>query len=483
MPGKAGADSRTERGIDKTATRIQGLDEILHGGIPTGRVTLVSGGPGAGKSILGQEFLYRGALAGHPGIFVSFEESAECIRQNVGSFGWDIETLESAGKLFLLEGLVPPEAAISGDFNLKGFLAIIEGKAVEMGAKRIVIDALDVLMSIFGEPRKEYQQTLALHRWLNRLRMTVVLTTKKVYSAENISPYHYLDFMSDCVICLEQRIRQQVNTKRLQVIKYRGSGYGANEYPFLITDKGMFFNTVSQMQLNYSYPSTRMSSGSRALDEFLGGGYQAGTCILISGSTGTGKTALASTFARSASKSGQKVLYINYEESVEGMLAGVGSIGIDLRGSTRDGSLRIVALMPESRGVEEHLYHIVKTVSDFEPDHLVIDAISAGKRIAGDNAAFDFIMRIIHFCKQKGITAVLINQSESEPILAEISGIGISSVIDTVIVLYYKDIGNETGRILKVVKSRGSRHSNKYHSFALSGSGLQFGTRQAEKGL
>jgi circadian clock protein KaiC len=478
-----GQKSSTKKatGIPKTATQIEGLDEILHGGLPEGRIALVGGGPGAGKTVFGLEFLYRGALSGDPGILLSFEESTENIRQNSLSFGWDLAFLEKAGKLFLMEGQIDPEAVISGDFNLKGLLAIIEGKAKEMGAKRIVIDALDILMRVFNDPNREQKQILALHQWLKKQGMTAVLTTKNLKATDVSSPYDYLDFMADCVIYLDQRIRDQVNTKRIQVIKYRGSGYGSNEYPFLIADNGMYFNPISDMVLRYESPSQRISSGNQFLDEILGGGYLGGTCILISGATGTGKTSIASTFARSACEKKQKVLYVNYEESQDGMIAGMLSIGIDLRPAIQGSSLWVMAAMPESLGIEEHLYHKLRAIKSFQPHHLVVDAISACKRIAGEKASFDFIMRLVHFCKQRGITTILINQMRNAPEAYEISGIGISSVIDTIVTLHYKDGGNETNRLLQIKKSRGSKHSNRYYNFMLTDDGIQFDRMQPEK--
>lgn len=476
MGQKSSAKQAT--GIVKVETQIKGLDEILHGGLPQGRTTLVGGGPGTGKTLLGLEFLYHGAICGDAGLFLSFEEPSERIRQNTASFGWDLESLEKDGKLCLLEGKIEPEAVISGDFNLRGLLAIIEGKAKAMGAERIVIDALDILLRIFNDSNREQQQVFMLHKWLTKQGLTAILTSKNLKTPDISSPFDYLDFMVDCVIYLDQRITEQVNTKRVQVIKYRGSSYGSNEYPFLVIDSGMFFDPISDMELNYESSSARISSGNPSLDVILGGGYQTGSCILISGATGTGKTSIASTLAQSACENGQKVLYVNFEESRDGMLAGMRSLGIDLRPALQNSSLQVTSVMPESRGTEEHLYDKVTAINSFRPDHIVVDAISACERIAGKRASFDFIMRLIHFCKKKGITVILINQARDTP--HEISGIGISSIIDTIITLNYTVTGNETGRILQIIKSRGAKHSNRHHNYLLTGTGIQFHKVQSE---
>jgi circadian clock protein KaiC len=473
-PNTQESSEKNATGIRKIRTQIEGLDEILHGGVPQGRVTLVCGAPGTGKTLLGLEFLYRSAQSGHPGIFLSFEETAENIRQNTLSLGWDLPFLEKAGKLFLMEGQLNPEVIISGEFNLTGFLSIIEGKAQEMGANRVVIDALDVIMLVFNNPRREQQQIIGVHNWLMQHGLTAILTAKNLKTPNTSSPYEYLDYIADCVIYLDQRIENQVNTKRIQVVKYRGTSYGSNEYPFLITGKGLFFNAISDMRPNYEPPSQRVSSGSQSLDEILGGGYLKGTCVLISGASGTGKTSIAATFARSACEGGHKVLYVNFEESVSGMVAGMHSLGIDLGPAMHDCSLWVKPAMPESKGIEEHLYDKITAIKSFQSDHVVVDAISACKRIAGKKASFDFIMRLVHFCKKRGLTTILINQSNTAEEAYGITGIGISSVVDTIIFLSYKDVGNETRRILQVIKSRGSKHSNRRHSYALTDEGIRF---------
>jgi circadian clock protein KaiC len=463
---------KAAKGIQKVTTQIEGLDEILHGGFPAGRTTLISGGPGTGKSLLGLEFLYRGAISGNPGIFLTFEETAEAVRQNALTFGWDLALQEQAGTLFLMEGQVDPDVLLSGDFNLRGLFAIIEGKAKAMGADRIVIDAMDILMRFFGDPRRQQNEIFALNKWLKDQGMTAILTSKNTKGGDS-AEYSYLDFMADCVLYLDQRVRQQVSTKRLQVIKYRGSAYSGNEYPFLVAEDGIHFNPITDVEMHYESSAKRTSSGNPSLDAILGGGYQIGSCILVSGATGTGKTSLACTFARSACKSGEKVLYISYEESQDGIIAGMLSLGIDLRPAIKDSLLKIMAVMPESMGIEEHLFRMMTTIGRFEPQNLVLDAISACERIAGEKAAFDLLVRFVDACRKRGITVVLTNQAKASARGYEISGIGISSIIDSIINLYFKETGNETSRTLLVRKSRGTSHSTKFHNFALTDQGIQ----------
>ncbi len=446
--------------IQKVATQIEGLDEILHGGLPAGRTTLISGGPGTGKSVLGLEFLYRGAMSGNPGIFLTFEETVEQIRWNALTFGWDFDPLEQAGRFFLMEGKVDSQVFLSGDFNLKGLFAIIEGKAEQMGADRIVIDAMDILMRLFNDPKQQQNEIFSLNNWLKAQGMTALLTTKNI-KGMNSQGLSYLDFMADCVIYLDQRIREQVITKRFQVLKYRGSGYNGNEHPFLITDDGIHFMPITTIEMQHGFAFQRISSGNSLLDAILGGGYQTGTCILITGASGTGKTSLACTFVHSASEKTQKILYVNFEECQESMIRGMLSLGIDLRPAIKDSLVRIMSVMPESMGIEEHLFHIITAIRRFKPEHLVVDAISACKRIAGDRAAFDFLVRLIDACKKEKTTVILINQSRAPMDDHEFSGVGISSMIDTIISLGFRNTGNELSRILLVRKSRGTRHSIK----------------------
>jgi circadian clock protein KaiC len=465
--------SRTnETEIQKVATQIAGMDEVLLGGLPAGQTTLISGGPGTGKSVWGLEFLYRGAAAGEPGIFVTFEERAPAVRQNALILGWDLAPLEQAGKLFLMEAHVDPQAVLSGDFNLKGLMAIINGKATAMRASRIVIDALDVLLRLFDDAARERNELYVLHDWLIDHDMTAVLTVKTSEDGDSSGRYEFLDFMANCVIYLDQRVTEQVATRRLRVLKYRGSGFGRNEYPFCITGEGINIIPISTAGLNHKALGPKVSSGHPGFDALLDGGYRRSSCILISGTTGTGKTTLASAFARSACERGERVLYINFEESQEAMVSGMLSPGIDLRPAVQAGTLRFLTAMPEAMGVEEHLIRAFKAMKSFQPDHVIVDAISACERMGTKGAAYDYLMRLVNACKEQGITAIFTNQTSGFREENEISGIGISSIVDTVIFLRYLEIGGEINRMLMVMKSRGSKHSNQYREFLITDRGI-----------
>ncbi|MET0105655.1 MAG: circadian clock protein KaiC [Sedimenticola sp.] len=459
--------------LPKIATGIRGLDEILLGGLPEGRTSLVSGGPGCGKSVLGMEWLYRGALAGEPALWVTFEETADAVRRNALTFGWDLAPLEADNRVFVFSAQLDPQAVHGGDFDLKGMMGMIGGKAAQMGAKRIMIDAIDALLRVFNDMARERNELYSLHRWLQEQGMTTLLSVKSSPGQVTTSHYEFLDYMVDCVLHLDQRVNEQISTRRLRVIKYRGSGFGRNEYPYVIGQGGMTLLPTSTMELEHRPMGERISSGHDRLDGMLGGGYQQGANILIAGSSGTGKTTLACTFVRAACERGERVLYINFEESAESMMQGMLSPGINLAPASEAGLLRIITAMPESLGVEEHLLRAIDTIDEFAPAHLVVDAISATERMGSEQGALDFMMRLIAYSKARGITMVMNHQTQGIESHEQISGMGISSLVDTVLFIQYVISQGEMNRTLMVLKSRGAAHSNQYRELIIGNDGIK----------
>jgi circadian clock protein KaiC len=460
--------------LRKVPTYIAGLEDILEGGLPQGRMTLITGGPGSGKTLLGLEFLYRGALEGEPGILVCFEERTKAVRQNASSLGWDLSPLENAGTLCLIEACPDPTAVLAGEFNLLGFLSIIAGQSKAMGTRRIVIDAIDVLLRIFHDPVREQSQLHILNNWLIDHELTAILTVKTSRGKENSSRYEFLDFMADCVLQLGERLTGQVATRYLRVVKYRGSGFGRNEYPYSIGQGGMTLIPISKIGLQHKPLGEKMSSGLATLDETLDGGFRRASCVLLTGNSGTGKTTLLSTFAEAACKRGEKVLYISFEESPEAITSAMLSPGINLRPALEADLLRFNTAMPEAMGAEEHLIRALQHISDFGPQHVLVDAISSCERMGTSQSAFDYVMRLANACKERGITCLLANQTEGFLEQHEISGMDFSSFIDAVIILRYIEIGGEVNRLMFVMKSRGSTHSNQYREYAITDHGLVF---------
>ncbi len=460
-----------EAGILKASTGVRGLDEILKGGLPVGRTTMLGGGPGTGKTVLAMELLYRWALADEPGVFVSFEERAEDLRANAAAMGLDVAALEADGKLAIVHADVPHGAVRSGEFDIKGLLAIIEGQARSLGARRIALDAIDVLMRIFGDPQQEREEMYVLHDWLRDRGMTVIFTVKADPSGRQVYPF--LDFMADCVLFLDQRTEGQVRTRRLNVIKYRGSDFLSNEHPYILSPRGVVLMPVSCMSLEHEPPGGFVSSGHPELDTVLRGGYLRGTCVLLAGPSGSGKTTVACTFARAVCCNGEKLLYVGFEESEGALVSGMLSVGVDLRPALEEGALKVLTALPESVGIEQHLLRIYDAIDDFGPNHLVVDAMSACGRMGSEEAAFDFLVRLLTRCKERGVTSVFTNQLTEAERVAELSGLGISSLVDTLVLLAYESRGRQLTRSLLVVKSRGVDHSLSHHRFRITSRGLE----------
>lgn len=466
--------TETVRELAKSASHISGFDEILLGGLPQGRTTLIQGSPGTGKSIIGLEFLYRGALAGEHGVLITFEERATSIRLNASTLGWDLAALETAGKLAIIEVRMDPGTVVSGDFDLHALLAIVEGKSRAIGAKRIVFDALDILMRLFDNPGRERNEMYFLNDWLLDRGMTAILTVKASDNQNHIDRYEFLEFMADCVIRLIQRPEAWVSTRELQVIKYRGSDFSRNAYPFVIQSGGISVIPISGFGLQHRAMGLHVSTGIEELDRVLGGGFRLGSGILISGSSGTGKTTLANTVAKAACDRGEKVLFIGFEESEEAMVATMLIPGIDLGPALKNGLLKTITAMPEAFGTEKHLIRAFKAIEVFKPAHVIVDAISSFERMGSTRASFEFAMRLANRCKDEGITLIMTNQSQggSDDRVA-ISGIGISSIIDALIWLRFVEDRKRLTRTLLVIKSRGSKHSSQYHDFIITDHGIR----------
>lgn len=453
-------------------TGIAGLDVVLGGGVPAGRVTILSGGPGSGKSTMGLQCLLNAAAGGDAGILVMFEERAETVRQDAWSRGWDLARLEKAQKLCLLDARLNPAAVLSGDFSINGLLAILDHRIKAMKAKFVVIDAVDALLHLYDSPLRERHELYTLHEWLLDRGVTTVMTVKTVDEEGARSRYVFLDFMADCVIHVDQRVTAQITTRRLRVIKYRGSGYGRNEYPFIINETGINIIPMTGNVLQHRPPGGRVSSGPAWLDEALGGGYRQGTAVLIAGPAGAGKTTLACLFARAACLRGERVLYLNFEESPEALVSNMLGAGLVLQPLINKGRLVVHSYLPEAMGVEEHLFHSMQDITQFQPTSVVVDAISACRRMGSEQAAFEYLMRILNVCKERGITCMCLSQSPNRETVDDISGIGISSLIDTVILLRHRQVGLTMMRQLVVMKARGSQHSNQLHEFRITGRGI-----------
>jgi circadian clock protein KaiC len=389
--------------------------------------------------------------------------------------GWDLAALEKAGKVAIIEARLFGEAVVAGDFDIQGLLAIVGGHIKRLRAKRVVMDALDVLLRVFSDPQRERNELYRLHEWLIDRGLTNFLTAKAHRDGLATAQYEFLDFMADCVIRLDHRVIGQVATRRLRVIKYRGSGFGTNEYPYVIGERGIVLFPLTNAELAHQPLGSKVSSGLPGLDAMLDGGYRRASCVLVTGTSGTGKTTLASTFVQAACRRGERALYLSFEESREAMVTAMLSAGIDLRPALRARKLMVQTGLPEAMGSDDHLIRALEAIETFKPNHVTLDAVSACVRMGSEQAAFDYLMRLVSILKERGISCIMTNQTTGvEGSEEELSGIGFSSVVDAVIQLRFVETDQEIDRQMLIVKSRGSSHSNRRRPFAITSRGIEF---------
>lgn len=458
--------------IAKLSTGIGAFDNILHGGFPEKRTTLIKGEAGTGKTLIGLQFLYHAAVNGDAVLFLSFEESAAAVRQNALTVGMDITALEKTGHFFVWQAALDHTLVKNGDFSIDALLAIIHGKARQMQARIIMIDALDVLLRVFNTPEQREHQLCRLNIWLRDQEFTCILTTKVFPPPKQHLGFDIADYMADCVVFLDLRLRHQVATRRIRVVKYRGSGFIPNEHPYVLTNQGLRVLPITSIELAHHPTGPHISSGISGMDAALGGGYRHGAAIVISGDSGIGKTTFAATFAATCCNGGQRVLFVSFEEASHAIIDSMTSPGIDLQTPATAGKLQFHIALPEALGPEEHLFILLQKMDLFKPDHLVIDSISACRRMGSETAYFNLLVRLIYTCKQQKITCLMTDQTMVESSDAATATASISSICDTIIALNFIDTGRHIDREMTVIKSRGTHHSRMHEKFQISDDGI-----------
>jgi circadian clock protein KaiC len=458
--------------LPKAPTGIQGLDEITGGGLPKGRPTLICGSAGCGKTLLAMEFLVRGATQFHePGVFMAFEESAEDLTQNVLSLGFDLKKLVAEKKMVLdFVYIERNEIEETGEFDLEG-LFIRLGQAIDsIGAKRVVLDTVESLFAGLPNPLILRAELRRLFRWLKDKGVTAIITGEQ--GGATLTRQGLEEYVSDCVIVLDHRVRDQASSRRLRVVKYRGSTHGTNEYPFLIDEDGFSVLPVTSLGLQHEVSDERISTGVARLDAMLGGaGYYRGSSVLVSGTAGTGKSSLAAHFCEAACRRGERALYFAFEESPSQIMRNMRSIGIDLAPWVASGLLRFQATRPSFAGLELQLTMMHKAVNVFKPQLVVVDPLNGF--LMGENAfeVRSMLMRLMDFLKNQKITSfsTSLTSADSPPGVTEVA---ISALIDTWLVLRDIEISGERNRGLSILKSRGMAHSNQIRECLLTDRGM-----------
>jgi circadian clock protein KaiC len=459
--------------LPKVASGIRGLDEITGGGLPRGRPTLVCGGAGCGKTLFALEFLARGAMEqGEPGVFLSFEESEEEIAANAASLGFDLPRLQAQKKLFVdWVRTERSEIEETGEYDLEGLFVRLQHAIEQVGAKRVALDTIESLFSALPNEAVLRSELRRLFRWLKDQGVTAVITGER--GDGTLTRQGLEEYVSDCVIFLDHRVNDQVSTRRLRVVKYRGSTHGTNEYPFLIDDDGISVLPITSLGMNHPASRERLTSGIPRLDAMLGGrGYFRGSTVLVSGTAGTGKTGIAAALARATCQNGERCLYLAFEESAAQLTRNMRSIGIDLERHVRSGKLRLVPIRPNSLGLEMHLLAIHKEVDAFDPAVVIMDPMTNLVANGTTSDARQVLTRLIDFLKSKQITALFTSLTTGGADL-EHTDVAVSSLIDTWLLLEVVRSGGERNRALTIIKSRGMAHSNQSAEYRLSRRGLE----------
>ena len=459
--------------LPKSPTGIAGLDEVTGGGLPRGRPTLVCGSAGCGKTLLAMEFLVRGATQfGEPGAFISFEEPADDLIQNVRSLGFDLQKLIDENQISIDHVHIDrTEIEEAGEYNLEGLFLRI-GLAIDsVGAKRVVLDTIESLFGGFDNPAILRSELRRLFHWLKDRGVTAVITAEK--GDGQLTRQGLEEYVSDCVILLDHRVNDQVSTRRLRIVKYRGSTHGTNEYPFLIDEDGISVLPITSLGLKHTASDERITSGVPSLDEMLGGGgYYRGSSILVSGTAGTGKTSLSGHLADASCRAGERVLYFAFEESAAQIMRNMQSIGLNLQQWVDQGLLRFHATRPTLYGLEMHLAIMHKMIGEFDPQLVIVDPISNFTSAASVADAHSMLLRLVDYLKMQGITAFF-TALTSGGNAWEMTDVGISSIVDTWILLRDIELGGERNRGIYVLKSRGMAHSNQIREFLLTSHGIQ----------
>ena len=472
-------------GLNKCLTGITGFDEITEGGLPENGVTLISGSAGSGKTLFGVNFLINGAnIYNEPGIFLTFEETAEELYKDVASLNLDLRGLVLQKKIHLEHVLLEHKDIQELDFNLEGIFIRLEDAIDSIGANRVVIDSIESLFAGITDVGILRLEIKRLFRWLKDKHVTAIVTGELGH--ESYTRHGLEEFISDCIVLLDNRVNNQIAVRRVRIIKYRGSSHGTNEYPFVIDNKGLSVIPITSAGLNQPGTGERVSTGVPSLDVLFKGkggiGYTRGSTVLVSGTAGTGKTSLAVSFAVESCNRGERCLFLSYEESAGQLAQNMSSIGFNLDALVHKGLLKIVSTRPAFFGLETHLLDLYKYIEEFKPKSIVIDPLTSLLAEGNQREIHSMVTRMIDLLKSKGITGLFTSLVGSTAQNDSSGEIGVSSLIDTWIVVreLEENIGKRRIRGLYIVKSRGTNHSSDIHKLILSDDGINLVPMEAK---
>ncbi|MGA3144978.1 MAG: circadian clock protein KaiC [Verrucomicrobiota bacterium] len=459
-------------GLPKCPTGIQGLDEITGGGLPRGRPTLVCGGTGCGKTLLAAEFLVRGAVQfGEPGVFMAFEETEAELKANVASLGFDLAGLIRRKKIAIdYVHIERSEVQESGEYDLEGLFVRLNHAIDSIGARRVVLDTLEALFASLPNEAILRAELRRLFRWLKDKGVTAVITAER--GRDQLTRHGLEEYVSDCVILLDHRVNEQIATRHLRVVKYRGALHGTNEFPFLIGDEGISVLPITSLGLNHKISVERIATGIPRLDAMLGGrGFFRGSSILLTGTPGTGKTIVAANFAQAACRRGERTLFFSFEESPNQIIRNMHSIGLRLEPLVKRGLLRFHAARPSLYGLEMHLATMFKEIAAFQPHVVIVDPITSLMDAGTASECRAMVTRLVDYLKAGQVTTLFTSLTQAGHALQQ-SEASMSSLMDSWLLLQDFEGNGERNRVLYVLKARGMAHSNQIREFLISDRGI-----------